>query len=214
MKKELRYTLLPDGTSDRALIPIINWLLIEQGINIPIQADWAKLGLFKKPPKSLEERIIITLELYPSDILFIHRDAEKEPRQNRINEIKKALIAQKISIPYLCVIPVRMLESWLLFDEIAIRKAAENPHGKQVINLPSLKDIENISEPKKLLCNLLRQASGYQGRKLKKFQSRERQKIIDIPNFINDFSTLRKLSAFQSLEAELKLVLIQNNWIN
>jgi hypothetical protein len=42
--KEIRYTLITDGSSDRALISILTWLLIELGVNIPIQSAWADLA--------------------------------------------------------------------------------------------------------------------------------------------------------------------------
>ena len=40
---ELRYTLVAEGGSDRALLPVLDWLLIENGVRCPIQAAWADL---------------------------------------------------------------------------------------------------------------------------------------------------------------------------
>jgi hypothetical protein len=100
--KELKYTLLTDGTSDKALIDILNWLLQECGIDYAIQPEWADLSRLSVKPKSLSERIINSLELYPCDLLFVHRDAEKEDRQNRVDEIQEAIdrVNPPITIPY------------------------------------------------------------------------------------------------------------------
>ena len=89
--KCLKYTLLCDGSSDRALIPIINWLLKEHFEHIPVQAEWADLYRLPQRPASLAERIVKALDYYPCDILFIHRDAEADPRLQRANEIGQAV---------------------------------------------------------------------------------------------------------------------------
>lgn len=34
--KELRYTLLSDGPSDQALIPILTWVLVQHGVQCAI----------------------------------------------------------------------------------------------------------------------------------------------------------------------------------
>lgn len=139
---DLRYTLLSDGSSDRALLPILNWLLRSHQSDFAVQPQWADLRrLPKQEQLNLSTRIKSSLELYPCDLLFIHRDAEKESRQKRVEEVRKALeqVGETVSqFPFVCVIPVRMTEAWLLFDEVAIRKASGNPRGKQILQLPAL----------------------------------------------------------------------------
>ncbi|MEQ8538308.1 MAG: DUF4276 family protein [Coleofasciculus sp. D1-CHI-01] len=165
-------------------------------------------------PQDHSKRIELSLNLYPCDLLFIHRDAEKEPREKRVAEIQKAVegIRESVSVSVICVVPVRMTEAWLLFDEAAIRRAAENPRGKQPLNLPNLSKCEELPDPKQYLCQLLRQASGLTGRRLKKFRAREREKIQRIAELIDDFSELRSLSAFQILEADIKQMLKRQSW--
>lgn len=136
--KPLRFTLLPDGTSDRAFLPILKWLLENS------------------------------------------------------------------------VIPVRMLEAWLLFDEVAIRKAAGNPGGKCQLNLPNLRRLEEIADPKNELHSVLQQASELTGRRLKKFNVYE--KIFRVADLITDFSPLRQLSAFQALETDIQQAICQQKW--
>lgn len=200
--KELYYTLLADGTSDKVLIPILTWLLRQHGVTCAIHPQWGETGLrFLGKSRCLSDKILITLKYDPCDLLFIHRDAEREPREKRVQEINEAINQLKTPPCYVCIIPVRMQEAWLLFDENAIRQAAGNPKGREPIKLPSLKSIENEPNPKKLLHDLLCKASERKGRDLKKFRSEQAaQRITEL---ITDFSPLRILSAFQLLEQEI-----------
>ncbi|MHC5935013.1 hypothetical protein [Nostoc sp.] len=212
--KELCYTLLSDGSSDKALMPILTWLLRTNLVDCAIQSNWADLRRLPKPPKKLLPRIINSLELYPCDLLFIHRDAEREPREKRITEILEALEeAVKKSVvmpPHVCVIPVRMQEAWLLFDEAALRKAAGNPRGRQPLQLPDIRRLEQLPNPKDILYGLLCEASELTGRRLKQFSVNER--VHRLAELIDDFSPLRALSAFQLLETEIQQVIKTQGW--
>ena len=205
MMDTLRYTLITDGSSDRVLLPIITWTLRVNGIEGAIQPQWADLRLFSEGTK-LDEKIRTSLEHFPCDVLFIHRDAEKEPRENREKEIRATCCAIRpldtIQIPAICVIPVRMQEAWLLFNEAAIRRAAGNKNGQMSLPLPALNTIESIPDPKDLLHECLKIASGRTGRRLKKF--RPASGAHQIPYFIEDFSPLRSLSAFDAFENDLR----------
>ncbi|NET73407.1 MAG: DUF4276 family protein, partial [Sphaerospermopsis sp. SIO1G2] len=143
-----------------------------------------------------------------------HRDAEKEPRENRIIEIEKALVeVEKSLIPppvYICVIPVRMLEAWLLFNEAAIRNAAGNPRGKEKLQIPDIQKLQQLPDPKNVLHQLLYTASGLTGRRLKQFKVH--QSIHRLADLIDDFSALRALSAFQELESEVQRVVERQGW--
>lgn len=202
---EIRYTLLSEGTSDRALLPILTWLLQCHLPGYAVQSEWADLARLPKLPKSLTERIQSSLDLYPCHVLFIHRDADNQGRKQRLDEIGKALAQIRSSMsPAICVIPVRMTEAWLLLDEKAIRTAADNPRGNQALQMPNIRDIEHHADPKAELHNLLRQASGLQGRRLKKFNARLSEKVQRISAITDSLSSLRKLGAFQALEADVK----------
>lgn len=211
--KELVYTLLSDGSSDKALMPILTWLLRENQVNCAIQPQWADLRRLREVPKTLSPRIIKSLELYPCHILFIHRDAEREPRKNRVIEIEKALeeVRKSVMVPvHVCVIPVRMLEAWLLFDNTRLREAADNPRGRQTLQLPNIHTVEQLPDPKEILYQLLREASGLNGRRLDKFSVNER--VHRLADLIDDFSPLRALSAFKELESEIQQVVEIQGW--
>ena len=70
MMEELRNTLLPDGSSDAAMMPVLTWLLRESRVRCAIQESWADLRRLRKPPKTLVDRLSSSLELYPCDLLF------------------------------------------------------------------------------------------------------------------------------------------------
>lgn len=199
-----RFTLLSDGSSDKALIPHLTWLLKQNGLVQPIVSEWADLSRLREKPKKLAEKIERSIQLYPCDLLFIHRDAERENPDNKRKEVFNALaqLIENLEIPYVCVIPVKMHEAWLLFNKGAIRRASGNPHGSVKIDLPKLKRIENLPDPKQVLHELLKTASERSGRKRKQFSVRH--SAGQVSQFIEDFSPLRELSAFQKLEADIK----------
>ena len=204
MTRRLRFTLLGDGSSDEALMRHVEWMVRENvASDVAIDYKWADLRAATPKPVGLGARIERAIDLYPCDLLFVHRDAEKEEPERRIHEIVHACREIKSGAPPVPVIPVRMSESWLLCDETAIRKAAGNPNGDQPLNLPGLRDIEGLPDPKDALHKLLRCASGLTGRKLKKFSPRAKL----VANYITDFSMLRRLPAFQRLETDLRNVL-------
>jgi hypothetical protein len=74
--KELCYTLLSDGSSDKALMPMLTWLLREHQVECAIQSTWADLRRLPKPPKTLLPRIISGLDLYPCDSLSLLKRKE------------------------------------------------------------------------------------------------------------------------------------------
>jgi hypothetical protein len=210
---ELRYTLVSDGKTDRALIPHLTWLLREHGVEQAIQSEWADLWRLPVKTQGLAEKIIKSLELYPCDLLFVHRDAEREPLESRVAEIQTAVEeAGHITTvpPVICVVPVRMHEAWLLFDEAAIRRAAGNPNGRQQLNLLSPNRIEGLPDPKITLYDLLRRASGLSGHRLARL--RVRTYATQVSAYIEDFSPLRALHAFNSLEADIENTVRNQGW--
>lgn len=210
-----KFTLLSDGSSDKTLIPHLTWLLKQNGITLPIVSRWADLSRLRERPNSLAEKIERSIDLYPCDLLFIHRDAEREPLENRREEIERALLNlnQNLEKPFfVCVIPVRMSEAWLLFDESAIRRAAGNSNGRANLNLPKLKNTENLPDPKEILFNALRIASEKSGRKLKELNKDLFHLRYRVSDLIEDFSPLRSLSAFKVLETDIGNLIKENEW--
>ncbi|HET9284742.1 MAG TPA: hypothetical protein VFR24_22560 [Candidatus Angelobacter sp.] len=130
----------------------------------------------------------------------------------RKEEIINALaqLEEGMNVPYVCVIPVRMQEAWLLIDQNAIRMAAGNQYGRVPLTLPRARDLEGIADPKALLFELLRTASELTGRRLQRLSlSGVRLRIAQL---IDDFAALRALRAFRLFEADLGEVVTQSHW--
>jgi hypothetical protein len=209
MKNKLRHTLVSEGATDANLIPIINWALKQSaGIQLPtgMRAEFWRLP---QKPEGMVEKILKAVEFYPCDVLFIHRDSDTKAPQIRHDEIRVAFAKAKVEMPVIAVVPVRMLEAWLCFSEIAVRQAAGNPKGTVKLNLPSLKRVESRPDPKTDLKNALLSASEQTGRRRNKFDtSAAFWRLVDC---IDDFSPLRTLSSFQSFEKSLA-ALKENGW--
>jgi len=213
MTSELRYTLLTDGASDEAFVPMLTWMLRQQNVQCPIQSDWADLRRLPSPPKKLSQRIVRAIDLYPCHLLFIHRDSEKVSYDDRKKEIETAIntVKKRTNIPpSVCVIPIRMQEAWLLFDENAIRRASGNPNGHTSLVLPKMSKIEELPNPKEILHSLIKEASGINEHRQKKLNFGMITRRV--AEFVDDFSPLRALSAFARLENELTQIVNKQGW--
>ena len=210
--KTIRYALVSDGSSDRMLMPILDWLLQRHCPEFAVQPEWADLARLPRLPRTLTEKVESALDLcHPCDLLFIHRDAERENPETRYVEISSAL-ERVATPPVVCVIPVKMQEAWLLFDEVAIRKAAGNPSGRTRLELPALVSVERLPNPKQVLFDLLSQASEFSGTRLKRFKRDQYRTVHLVSKNIDDFSPLFVVPAFQRLEQELLTAIRQQGW--
>lgn len=209
----VKYTLLSDGPSDRALIPHLTWLLETNGVKGEVRAEWAELRNLRDVPKGLEKRVAKAIELYPCELLFVHRDAERETLEARRLEVNSILAKLKVGqeLPvFVCVVPVRMQEAWLLCDEAAIRRAAGNPNGAVSLDMPKPRTVEQLPDPKEVLNGLLRIASESTGRRLKQFNVSHSSSQVS--QYIEDFSLLRAIRAFRLLEDEVRMAIEKSSW--
>lgn len=212
----LNYTLVADGPSDRCLIHVINWAIIQLAPHrdiLLINSQFADYREAPDVPRGLPARIRRAVRDFPCDILFVHRDAEGEGPERRREEIASA--TQEAGIPStVCVIPVRMTEAWLLFNEAAIRRAAGNPHGLAPLRLPALQRMEREPDPKRVLREALEAASETSGRRLRHFQRDIPQLKQRVAELIEDFSPLQRLPAFRSFYEELQAELARRALVN
>jgi hypothetical protein len=187
----LGYALLADGPSDRALLPIITWLLSQQAP----QVDLAAPGFLARTG-SLAEGMRAAVAEHRPDILFVHRDAENQGLEPRLAEIPR------IEHCVVRVVPVRMTEAWLLFDEQAIRAAAGRPAGRVPLDLPAVQRTETLADPNTRLKEALLGAAEVTGRRRKRLQQDLGSRAHRVAELIGDFTPLRKLPAFAHFEDE------------
>jgi len=193
-------TLLADGSSDRVLEPLLRRLL---ELHCPCAFDLQFAESLSAAKNPLAGQLQLALALYPCDLLFVHRDAEKDAPLVRKQQIETAKSSAGVAQRVIPVVPVRMTEAWLLVDEEAIRTAARRPSGKAALDLPQSAKIESLPDPKDVLFSALRTASELTGRHLNKFQPQtQRHRVAEHlaagPTF---FERLRQLPSFGDLEA-------------
>lgn len=196
----LRSTLKTAGTSDRTLLPVIEWTLA----GLEELHDFGRVVYFAtRTNKPVLERARQAIDEFPCDLLFVPRDAERERHQDRVREIRDSL--GESGLFFVPLVPVRMTEAWLLIDEDAIRRAADNPNGRQPLDLPPLQRLEQLPDPKETLDSLLIQVSGKSGRRAVKFKRELAWRRARVAaELIGDFAPLRSLHAFQEFERETK----------
>ena len=206
MRESVRYTLLGDGSSDRALVPVLDWLFREHLPNHAVleQGQVAELGRLRDPPPlgDLKERIRTAIEFYPCDVLFVHRDAEQRDGYSaRRSEAERAAEDAGVRIPCIPVVPVRMTEAWLLIDEAALRRAAGRPEATSPLTWPRPASIEQI-HAKEVLFGLLQAAAGQTGRRRRRISPETRR--ARLARLIEDYAPLRRFESFQDLERDVR----------
>ena len=194
-------TLLADGSSDRVLLPILQWLLDQ---HCPAANELHFAEYLPSEPTTLTERIGAALDYYPCHLLLVHRDAEGDDPALRQVQIDAAWAGCNPAVQLVSVVPVRMTEAWLLADEAAIRGAAGNPSGVAAFDLPKPGKLEQHNNPKAALFEALRTASGRSGARLKGFHPESRRHRVT--ELMATFAPLRTLPSFERLEAQLQKV--------
>lgn len=196
-------TLLADGSSDSVLMPLLRLLL---PLHYPYEIELQFAEGLSAATSPLNRQLQRAVDAYPCDLLFVHRDAENESAQVRVQQIERAGNGAGIEQRLIPVVPVRMTEAWLLVDEAAIRAAARKPHGTTALGLPRLARIEDLPDPKQVLFSALRAASDLTGRRLAQFRPQaQRHRVADYMG-LPSIERLRTLPSFAELEARLQAV--------
>ena len=209
---ELRFTLIGEGSSGEALVLILEWLLEQHLPDVTIEGQYPDFGQLLDPPRSAAARIVRGLDLNPCMLLFVHRDADRAGRSARVREIKHAADTARRHLmtvpPVVPVIPVRMLEAWLLADETAIRHAVGNQHRSTPLNLPRVRDTERLADPKHILREAFLKASGLRGH----LMDHVRASPVLVARATASFTALRLLPAFRALETDVQHVIREQGW--
>ena len=196
-----------EGTSDNGLIPHIEAVAALGNQRVTVTApdlDRLRLSNCHSVPDKLRALRDFNDDY---DLIVIHRDADRASPDERREEIEKAVASEWPDCPHIGVVPVRMLEAWLLLDEASIRQVAENPNGRMKLNLPKGAAVERVADPKKLLRDTLALASGYTGRRLDSFQKRfprHRHKLLER---LDPYGPVTRLPSWQAFINDLKVAL-------
>ena len=205
------YTLVTEGSDDRVLMSPIDWLL-EQYCGVQFSGQWANPVALDDASRDMTVRMTQVGRYYPADLFFVHRDTDISTREHREDEIRAALEASGCAQPVICVIPVRMTEAWLLFDEDAIRRAADRANGRVGLGLPSVAEVQRRANPKEILESKLVLASELTGRRLAQFRAEMSRRKSLVATNIDDFAPLRRHDSFARMEQDIRSVLAMNGW--
>jgi Domain of unknown function (DUF4276) len=168
----LRILFLREGTSDEGIAPHILTIAVKAGFDISI-TDPPLDEQDKRIGSSVQTKLRAAVKLGGSyHLIVVHRDADRAGVEARVTEISDAVNVETGGSPFVPVVPVRMTEAWLLTSEQEIRRVAGKPNGKAPLDLPSLKMIEKIPDPKKVLREAIATASEETGRRLKVLNQR------------------------------------------
>ena len=139
----------------------------------PLQDSWRDRTESEDDTKRSNGVGTLELQYYRSvNLLFVHRDAEKMDPDTRYDEIREGVTAAGYDGRWVGVVPVRMIEAWLLADEAAIRRVAGRPGGTEPLDLPAPDGLEDIPNPKQALREVLMQAGAPKGvRRRKRFKA-------------------------------------------
>lgn len=202
----LTYTLLGDGSSDRLLDYPIRWVLADLRVGVEL-GQWADLRRVSPRPQSLADRARAALELYPAELLVVHRDAESACHADRVAEIAASM--SDVRGRHVAVVPVRMTEAWLLHDVAAIRRASGNPNGSVALTLPTPTNVEAAHDPKQMLKDALVTASELTGRRRRRREAEFPRMRARTAELIADYSALRTTLAFAAFVSTLRSALVE-----
>ncbi|HNY31431.1 MAG TPA: hypothetical protein PKO15_11145 [Fibrobacteria bacterium] len=176
---------MADGSSDLAMLkPLLEWL-VRHELKREIVVNCPEFGRMPRPPRTLADKIRKGMERCEVDILFVHRDAERQDPSRRDEEIEVAIGSVACCPVHVAVVPVRMSEAWLLLDERAIRATAWNPRGTAPLGIPDPSRIESV-DAKAVLQNALVTANGSKGRSLEQFERHIQERITQVAAQIAD----------------------------
>ncbi|WP_328775924.1 DUF4276 family protein [Streptomyces goshikiensis] len=198
-----RVLFIGEGSSDNGLVPHVESIAVDKGLNVSITVP--DFGLLRLPTgHSVQDKLRVARELHGSyDLVVVQRDADRGPAQDRRDEIKRAVYAEWPGLPHVAVVPVRMLEAWLLLDEACLRQVAENPRGRVSLELPKGLAAEKVADPKQLLKDSLAQASEYKGRRLAQFQKRFSQHRLRMLELLDPKGPVTCLPSWQHFVKDL-----------
>jgi hypothetical protein len=203
----LRGVYVCEGSSDLPIADHIERIAAGRGFELRVAApDLSRLPV--PVGRNVASQVTAALGLVQDpSLLFVHRDADREDPEVRRQQVREAVLRAGMDLVTVPVVPVRMTEAWLLADERAIRFVAGNPGGRQPLGLPPLSRLEEHADPKSLVGQVLRVASGLSGRRLRNFTDdfgHHRRQLLER---LDPEGDVQKLPSWQRFVADVELAL-------
>lgn len=202
---KISFILLGEGSSDLRLVEHIESLLVSGGFD-EVSGEAPDLGRFYRTVgRSVEEKLRAILQHHPNvDVIFVHRDADNVGIDVRVQEIvdsaSRLLCVDRV-IP---VVPVRMLETWLLADEEAIKRVAGNSsYPGKISCIPNVRSLENLAAAKQVLLDALCEASQVQGGRLAKFKKCFSEMRARLTFDLDPEGPVGQLSSYQNFRQQI-----------
>lgn len=168
----IRVLFLREGTSDNGIVGHIEIIAGRVGkavaiSNPPFDEQDVPVG------NAVADKLRAAIKLGGAyDLIVVHRDADNASVGARTTEISDAVNGASPGSRFVPVIPVRMTETWLLTNEHEIRRVAGKPNGRAPLNLPPVRRLEAVANPKQMLRRALATASEATGRRLSSLEAR------------------------------------------
>jgi hypothetical protein len=156
------------------LVDHIETLLVREGFS-EVSGEAPDLGLFPGTVgRGVRDKLVALTKAFPTiDVIFVHRDADGDGMDARIKEIQAACDGVVELDKVIPVVPVTMLETWLLADVGALKRVAGNSGLQGAIAChPGVRRLESVRDSKDLLLSALCEASEAQGTRLRRFKKR------------------------------------------
>ncbi|MFJ4689799.1 hypothetical protein [Streptomyces sp. NPDC088766] len=202
-----RVLFLSEGSSDQGLVAHVEGIAADLGTQVTVSAPdlrWLRSSV----GHSVADKLRTARELGATyDLAVVQRDADRGSPDIRKAEIAEAVSETWPDLRHVPVVPVRMLEAWLLLDEQALREVAGNPRGRIPLELPKAAAVERIADPKQRLKDTLAKASGCKGRRLAELQQRfprNRHRLLDL---LDRHGSVSEVPSWQAFVADLSAAL-------
>lgn len=220
--KQLVLALYAEGSTDERFLPRIIQRTAEHllaGYGVEILDPFVVNGDIHSQDKKLQEKLVAAAkETQGYHILIVHQDADAPDQDRALRErIQPGLDIvrqesdhhQQNIVP---LIPVRMVEAWMLADPIALCQVIPGCSSPDELNLPQKSDqVEHISDPK---AELKRITSTYQARRRRSRWITYRAKIQERLADEIAIERLKRVPAYQAFEQKFSQVLRELHFLS
>jgi hypothetical protein len=206
---KVSFILIAEGSSDLRLVEHIERILIEEGFE-EARGEAPDLGRFQQPiGTTVKEKLQAVVKYFPSaEIVFIHRDADNAGVEARRGEIMAAALGVISMDKIVPIIPVKMLETWLLADrELISRVAGGRDPQTELSSLPPIRQLESKSQTKSILQDALCEASGLKrDSQLSAFRKRFSEMRARLVLDLDPDGPVRQLSSYKTFRESIRQV--------